>query len=107
MSERHTAGPWFADVNRSYGFPIALTPNIPINPMVLGRPINVSVAKVSRDGGQEAIANAHLIAAAPEMLAALRRAALALAFAAESSDAMRDDYEAVRAAIVKATGATS
>jgi hypothetical protein len=39
-----------------------------------------------------------------EMLAALRRAALALAFAAESLPAMRDDYEAVSAAIARATG---
>ena len=37
------------------------------------------------------------------MLAALRRAALALAFAAESWPAMQDDYEAVSAAIRKAT----
>jgi hypothetical protein len=42
--------------------------------------------------------------AAPEMLAALRRAALALAFAAETSPAMRDDYNAVSEAIAKATG---
>lgn len=46
-----------------------------------------------------------LIAAAPDMLAALRRAVLALAFAAETSPAMRDDYDAVSAAISKATGA--
>ena len=46
-----------------------------------------------------------LIAAAPDMLAALRRAVLALAFAAETSPAMRDDYEAVSAAIARATGA--
>lgn len=38
-----------------------------------------------------------------ELVAALRRAALALAFAAESSPAMRDDYAAVTAAIEKAT----
>ena len=49
-------------------------------------------------------ANARLIAAAPEMLAALRRAVLALAFAAESSPAMQDDYAAVSAAIDRATG---
>jgi hypothetical protein len=49
--------------------------------------------------------NARLIAAAPEMLDALRRAVLALAFAAESSKAMQDDYEAVSLAIAKATGA--
>lgn len=47
--------------------------------------------------------NARLIAAAPDMLAALRRAVLALAFAAESSPAMRDDYNAVSEAIAKAT----
>lgn len=49
--------------------------------------------------------DARVIANAPAMLEALRRAVLALAFAAESSDAMRDDYEAVSAAIAKATGA--
>ncbi len=38
------------------------------------------------------------------MLQALRRAVLALAFAAEKSDAMRDDYNAVSAAIARATG---
>ena len=38
-----------------------------------------------------------------ELVAALRRAAIALAFASETSDAMRDDYDAVTAAIEKAT----
>jgi hypothetical protein len=55
------------------------------------------------DFGNHAAANARLIAAAPDMLQVLRRAALALAFAAESSPAMQDDYEAVSAAIAKAT----
>lgn len=50
----------------------------------------------------EALANARLIAAAPCMLQALRRAVLALAFAAETSPAMRDDYEFVSKAIEKA-----
>lgn len=52
-------------------------------------------------------ADARLIAAAPDMLQALRRAVLALAFAAESSEAMRDDYNAVSDAIAKATGSAS
>ena len=39
-----------------------------------------------------------------DLLDALRRASLALAFAAESSPAMQDDYNAVSAAIAKATG---
>lgn len=49
--------------------------------------------------------DAHLVSAAPAMLQALRRAVLALAFAAETSPAMRDDYNAVSDAIAKATGA--
>jgi hypothetical protein len=63
-----------------------------------------SVINVNDSGENEA--NARLISEAPNMLAALRRAALALAFAAESSAAMRDDYEAVSKAIARATGAT-
>lgn len=47
--------------------------------------------------------DARLIEAAPLMLAALRRAALALKFAAEASPAMQDDYNAVTAAIGAAT----
>lgn len=45
-----------------------------------------------------------LIEEAPNMLTALRRAALALAFAAGSSPAMADDYKAVSDAIARATG---
>jgi len=37
-----------------------------------------------------------------EMLTAMRRAVLALAFAAETSNAMKDDYNALSAAIAKA-----
>ena len=54
---------------------------------------------------REAFSRAKLIAAAPTMLAALRRAAPALKFAAEilPSNAMGDDYGAVMAAIAEAT----
>lgn len=52
-------------------------------------------------------ADARLIAAAPDMLAALRRAVLALAFASETSAAMHDDYQVVSAAIDKATGSAA
>jgi len=40
-----------------------------------------------------------------EMLTAMRRAVLALAFAAESSNAMKDDYQALSNAIEKAVSA--
>ncbi len=43
------------------------------------------------------------LAMADEMLAALRRAALALAFASRSNPHLLDDYELVNAAIAKAT----
>jgi len=46
----------------------------------------------------------HGLATYSELLSALRRASLALAFAAESSPAMKDDYNAVSAAISRATG---
>jgi hypothetical protein len=42
-----------------------------------------------------------------ELLGALCRATCAMAFAAESSDAMLDDSKAVDAAIAKATGCQS
>ena len=48
--------------------------------------------------------DARLIAEAPEMLAALRRAVLALAFVVENLPGMHDDYIAVSTAIAKATG---
>lgn len=70
MNMKHTPGPWFADIGRCYGHPAAYTPNIPINPVVLGRPINISIAKIPRSG-LEAEANARLMAASPSLLAAL------------------------------------
>lgn len=89
----HTKGPWVVEA----GGP---------------RLVNTHACVISAGDGLGPVAYstreyAHLIAAAPDMLKALRRAVLALAFAAESSEAMRDDYNAVSAAITKATGSTS
>lgn len=50
-------------------------------------------------------ANARLIAAAPDLLEALRIAVIALAGAAKSDAAYESAYQAVSAAIAKATGA--
>lgn len=87
MSAAHAPGPW--EVGGT------------VRPCVFIGSLRVFTGVVN---DEESRANARLIAAAPDMLAALRRAALALAFAAESSKAMQDDYEAVSAAIAKATG---
>jgi len=97
MSTQHTPGPWTL---KPHGV-IAGGKTIQLPGGEAQQ--QVAMACILDDGDQEA--NARLIAAAPEMLKALRRAVLALAFAAESSKAMQDDYEAVSAAIAKATGA--
>jgi hypothetical protein len=84
---KHTSGPWFSN-----DFQILSREKVIAN-MTYGE----------RNSNNEA--DSCLIAAAPEMLSALRRAVLALAFASESSKSMKDDYEAVSNAIAKATGA--
>ena len=98
MNGQHTPGPWFVVKRhpRSFARAITTTPDDP-----RGDIANV----LSGLGSKDVESDAALIAEAPGMLFALRRAALALAFAAESSPAMQDDYEAVSAAIAKATGA--
>ena len=72
------------------------------------RDAEIAQLKAERDAFTQAAedAQAERDAARDErdaLLLALRRAVLALAFAAESSPAMRDDYEAVSAAIAKVT----
>lgn len=107
MSAKHTPGPWILMT-----VPTSVGSCHKVGPFPNGSR-SETFACVYADGlrkgiddelpaAQELVANARLIAAAPDMLVALRRAALALAFAAESSPAMRDDYEAVSAAIAKA-----
>lgn len=93
MSAAHTPGPWAA---REWSRHARTT-------VVVDDP-TAGVTGVRVIAECETEADARLIAAAPAMLKALRRAAIALAFAAESSPAMRDDYEAVSAAIARATG---
>lgn len=67
-------------MGRLAGWPEAPSVNIPINPFILGRKLDVPIAKVPRTG-EEAEANARLIAAAPQLLEALYdcRAALIIA----------------------------
>ena len=67
---KHTPGPWVAieDALTNGG----LTSNILIRARVLGAVRNITLAKVDRFGGEEAIANARLIAAAPELLELLK-----------------------------------
>jgi len=104
MNIAHTPGPWSVfndhpdeDTKPNIGY---IRPSSQVD-----RYDDTEIATIYLFADKERAANARLIAAAPEMLQALRRAVLALAFSAETSPAMRDDYNAVRAAIAKATGA--
>lgn len=70
MNAKHTPGPWVARINATYGFPKKLTPNISINPVVLGQVMPVAIAKVARSCKQSE-ANARIIGEAPNMFEAL------------------------------------
>ena len=74
-----------------------------------GKPFDWDIATVNGSQRSETCqANAHLIAAAPDMLKALRRAVMALAAASEKwPQHFDDEYEIVSAAIAKATGAAA
>lgn len=99
MTALHTPGPWVIKRNRS------VTARRPDGlPGVMREIVVAEVLSGGTASIAEADANARLIAAAPEMLLALRRAAMALAFAAEESPAMEDDYNAVSRAIAAAAG---
>lgn len=99
MSAAFTPGPWEAGLDRVYGYPATLTPNIIISPVILGRAVNVTLAKIPRGNG-ESYANARLIAAAPDLLAALR-AVISVA------DRRTTEFDMAHAAIAKATGGQS
>ena len=101
MSAKHTPGPWrvtaracnMIDVLHAVDSPGAIT-------MALCR------VQARQSWIAEAEANANLIAAAPDMLEALRKAVVLLAGACVHSPELgpNDTYEAVSAAIAKATG---
>lgn len=98
----HTPGPWSIKYRTPFGG------GEPYFDGVIdadGRQLRVD--GVTLTSGPIAEANARLMAAAPNMLEALHRAALALAFAAETSPAMRDDCEAILTAIANATGSAT
>lgn len=110
MKAQHTPGPWEAQTNRS---PLTITSELPHLPQAKGghrqfREIAEVYVSDKGDGAPEDFANAALIAAAPDLLAAL----IALSDEMDS----RFDYEqatpeelnafkSARAAIAKAGGA--
>ena len=99
----HTPGPWMVGVSSKYGTNNA---NIIFSnggessvATVYGLPMNTKLEEVDSHYA-EGLANARLIAAAPDMLEALCALVLNIDAGGPTLDAMRD----ARAAIVKATG---
>ncbi len=95
---KHTPGPWkYSTEPQPNGCPIIGAQGLMI--AMLAHTVKQA------DQRETALANARLIAAAPELLEALRVAALALAHATETVPVVYDDdYNRVSAAIAKAVG---
>jgi histidinol-phosphate/aromatic aminotransferase/cobyric acid decarboxylase-like protein len=85
----HTPGPWHRNISADGKYPTVFA----------GRNQHVAVASQQKDSA-ETEANISLIAAAPDLLAALQRAAALLARYPDHTDAWRE----CRAAIARATG---
>lgn len=87
---QHTPGPWAASQPEGYGFAYVSE---------AGGPLNGDIATTWSAGG-DALANAHLISAAPDMLAALREAEKRL----RGAGMLGGDDDPVNAAIAEAEG---
>lgn len=89
MTEKHTPGPWMAWQPRA-------DESVPVRTDGLG----ITIAYVHQGAITNAKANARLIAAAPEMLDALKRVADSGEFTSFSDES----WDVVNAAIAKAEG---
>jgi hypothetical protein len=102
MQNKHTPGPWHTyNMGHGQGNPWEVWPDKGLTPIC--RLISGGVAR----GNFEGHANARLIAAAPELLEALERAAPCLQAAVEALQSKEDAacLKQVRGAINKAKGA--
>ena len=96
MGEKHTPGPWVVDSGNGtacYIRPADHEPGV------------MAVAQVCKRGWSEKQANARLIAAAPEMLAALKDALDALIQSATEARHIEPTKVVIRAAVDKADAA--
>jgi hypothetical protein len=95
----HTKGPWkMFEVNGTVGI---VGPRSDIAYTKLPEIVSDSSRSIDEDR-----ANAILMATAPELLDACRRAVCALAYASKHDKIFNDDYEVVSSVIAKATGAS-
>lgn len=106
MNARHTSGPWTVEINHATGKPEFIRAFVKDD--VMGGEM-YDIANVWCDETGNAEANAHLIAAAPELFVALEQAYYSLKLAAaklklgESTEFYKDIDAAYRA-LKKATG---
>lgn len=106
MSEaKHTPGPWEWVVHGEYGYS-ALTNSVNSEVLATGG-FNDGDYPVTWMGEEMSDADAHLIAAAPELLAALAEALNAQGVAVQDYDAQFGWMDKARAAIAKARGAAN
>lgn len=89
----HTPGPWTANISPQGGFDIEKDPN------ELGRYMVLATLNAHESRADEMHANAHLIAASPELLEALQSFMFEFGDKANSATVAK-----ARAAIAKATG---
>jgi len=91
----HTPGPWVARRNTREE-----------SLLILGPTTEIAMVSTDDPPTEEEMANAFLLAAAPDMLQELKRAEVVLANLAEVYDTpmARENLEAIRAAIAKAEG---
>jgi|SRR6185312_14696428 len=95
-ASKHTPGPWTVRlVAGSYQRPALVVAGEKVVASCLGNQLEPSATSI-----REATANAHLIAAAPDMLTALQLVPLSTEWSCMESDTQ----DAVLAAIAKATG---
>jgi hypothetical protein len=104
MSEKFTKGPWNANFTRFSGWVVGFH----ITDLEHGslRPICEAYDKTGAMNPNEIAANARLIAAAPELLDALKACAAVCAGEVMHKNGLVNALEKARAAIAKATGAT-
>jgi len=91
---KHTPGPWTANEEFDDGESLGIA----ITAGRLGQVVRVF------DVGQEGFANAHLIAAAPDLLEALQNLTACCFFPTSGNDAFQTTVDRARTALVKATG---
>lgn len=112
MNNKHTPGPWKVTYNGSYGPYVDAPGNDRTGYGTAAHDIGIETHSICAVGGPNAKANARLIAAAPELLAALKLCAEIIRDAGDELptmvaggyDQVNEAADAVNAALARAEG---